>query len=240
MLREKISNNRYMRITALLGLVFMFQIKTFGQNFAEDFKAINKAYLRGDISFDIKYDYYNSVKNKMPDYFYKGNVKLKNGMVYYKMNGIEFSFDSVYTCILDHENKTIMIDTVRNKSNILSKINFIDSLTKVYKSISFSALDKNHSQYTIYSLLTGISHCEIIYNNSSKLIQKINIYFFDNRDGAKKGAIRNKLVITYSNINSNANNYPSTFKAQKFVSIKGKKISPLPAYNKYQIINNIN
>ncbi len=228
------------QLTFLLSFVFLTQTISIAQNFTEDFKAINKAYMFCDLSFNIKYDYYNDVNTKKPSYFYTGEVKLKNNMMYYKMNGIELSYDSIYTCIMDHENKTIMIDTVKTKSNMLSRVNYIDSLTKVYKSISYSEVDDNNAKYTIYSHLSGISHCEIIFNKKSKLLQKITIYFLDNRDGAKAGAIRNKLVISYLNIKIDANNNVSSFSARRIVTIKGRKITPNTLYSKYKIINNIN
>lgn len=219
--------------------LLLLVIKSNAQNFAEDFKAINKAYLNSNISFNIKYDYYNEVNSSKPSYFYSGVVKLKGSMVYYKMNGVEFTYDSTYSCMLDHENKSVMVDSIISKTNIMNKVNFIDSLTKAYKSFKYTDVDVNTAKYTIYSVLPGVSHCEITYNKSNKLINKISIYFFDNREGAKEGTIRNKLVISYSNINTSANNTHETFKVQKYVNINGKKVTLKPAYQKYSLINNI-
>lgn len=225
--------------TFLFAASFLLASSASEQDFVEDFKAINRAYVSGNLSFDLKYDYYNDHKAAKPSYSYAGKVKLNRGMVYYKINGMEFSYDSIYTCMADHNSKTIMIDTVRKQIDFTGRISFIDSLGKAYKKVEYKDMGNGQAKYTIYSLLPGISHSEIVFDKSTKLIQKISIFFLDNRDNAVAGSIRNKLVITYSNINTTTVNARSDFKAQRLLNIKGRKVKPIQTYKHYSIINNM-
>lgn len=234
MLKEKI--NKYLFLLLLNGFVLKV---SFSQNFVEDFKKINIAYTKGSISFNIRFDYYNNYLQKSPSYSVNGIVRIKEKMMYYKMNDIELSYDTLYTCMLDHQNKTIMIDTVFQKANLLKNINFIDSLSQAYQSVNFKDLGDNKAEYTIYSSLPGISHSIIIFNKTNFLIQSISIFFLDNRENAKKNSIRNKLIIKYQDINQiNLSN--SFFKPSQFVTIIGRKIRVKEKYKNYTLINNIN
>jgi hypothetical protein len=232
----KVKINKYLILLLLNGFVLKI---SFSQNFVEDFKKINTAYTKGSISFNIKFDYYNDYLQKTPSYSVNGIVKIKEKMMYYKMNDIELSYDTLYTCMLDHQNKTIMIDTVFQKANLFKNINFIDSLSQAYQSVNFKDLGDNKAEYTIYSSLPGISHSIIIFNKTNFLIQSISIFFLDNRENAKKNSIRNKLTIKYQDITYIAlpNN---VFKPSQFVTIIGRKIRVKEKYKNYTLINNIN
>ncbi|MDP2174453.1 MAG: hypothetical protein Q8K70_00940 [Bacteroidota bacterium] len=231
----KVKINKYLIL--LLGC-FLVLKASFSQNFVEDFKKINLTYTQGSIGFNIKFDYYNDYLQKTPSYSVNGNVKIKEKMMYYKMNDIELSYDTLYTCMVDHQNKTIMIDTVFQKANLLKNINFIDSLSQAYQSVSYKDLGDNKAEYTIYSSLPGISHSIIVFNKTNYLIQNIAIFFLDNRENAKKNSIRNKLIIKYQDINQLS--LPnSVFKPSQFVTISGKKIRVKEKYKNYTLINNI-
>lgn len=228
-----------LRYTIFLVALLLCKGQSTAQNFVQDFKAINKAYTVGDISFNIRFDYYNDYKSSKPNYFYTGMVKLKGNLIYYKINGIEYSYDSIYTSLIDHNSKTIMIDTIRNKPNVMSRINFIDSLANCYERIEYKELDNNCAKYSIYSHLPGISHSEIVFNKETKLIKKITIYFLDLRENAVKGSIRNKLEISYTNINTDAKNSLEYFRIQRIVDIKQRRVVAKPLYSRYEIINNM-
>jgi hypothetical protein len=239
MLKAIIKSKMYLKLRFLIFWMLISITIGNAQNFTEDFKAINRAYVTGDLSFNIKYDYYNELKSKVPSYFYSGVVKVKGNLVYYKMNGIEFSSDSNYICIIDESNKTIMIDSVHNNGNQFGKFNIIDSLAKAYKSIKYSDEGNNLGKYTIYSVLPGVSHSEVIFDKTTKLLQKVTIYFLDDRPNAKEGAIRNKMVVLYSNINNHANNGYGIFKVQRVLKIQGREVNTTLPYKNYKIINNM-
>ena len=96
-----------------------------------------------------------------------------------------------------HLNKYLNLDSAYNTG--FTKNNqrtILDSVINYYKDITKYEVGAL-VQYKITALAPGISHSLLTVDPSNWNIKSIEIFFLDNRNKAKHGDIRNKLLIVY-------------------------------------------
>ena len=221
---------------SILFLLLLSKTNSYAQNFVEDFKKINEIYTSG-IDMSYTYSYYNYYKSIKPDNVIKGQIKSYKNMYRIVMGDIEIINGRHLKVIADHKGKTLTLDSADLKQmSDYSSENTIEKLTSNYEKVEY--IDKGSlATYKIYSNNGLTVYSEITVYKSSFIIESIGIYFMDKRDDFRKGGVRNKLIINYSNVKTGIKIPDSDFSIDKFIYYRNNEFKLNADYKQYEFVN---
>lgn len=227
----------------LFGILF-FKVGV-AQNAAQDFKKINQSYAKYDkLSMDIEYLYYQDENKKEATQVKKGSFKKNEKKIVSNLIGITTIQNERYMWMIDNENKAIVVSKPKISFDITMALP-IDSMLKMCSSVNFKELSKKENSYQLNFNKNADNYKSITvtYNADTYFLNNIIISFRDpvltdvnNEESVKKIP---KLIIRYSNINTNPNFSTVSFSEQQYFEVKGNKIIGKAQYKAYTFINNI-
>ena len=236
----------YYRITSLKSLGLMLGILVFftpkvelkAQDFISDFKKINLKYKNESYVLKMSYNYYNELNNSKPDQIQYAEVRKGKNKYYLKLHGMETIISNGVFLQANHDFKSLILDTARAAYS--SSIGIpLDSLEGLYQGVKYTKIDSTTASYSIPSMGKGISHTDIQFNPRTYEINQIEIFFYDMRKGAKKGTLRNKLRINYTEVDFTPLFNEESFSHSKYLYKTSNTYKVKKAYQKYSLVNNL-
>ena len=212
---------------------------SFAQTVQEDFEKIAKLYEKRSYSYNISYAYYNDISSNNASEVLNGFVKLNGNNFHYKIGDNEVFRNTKYIVVLDRSSKTLMLDTVFQQERYTNTKIDMTELLKVYEGVT-KEQKNGYTQYKLNDPQAGVAYMTIDVNDSIGYIQGIGMYFLENRKGKDPKSLRNKLIITCSNVKMETN-YPAIyFNENKYFTRENKKIQISPTFKNYDLINHLN
>lgn len=228
-----------MKIRRIFYLLLLMPIFGYSQNYKEDFAKILEIYSSQNMSMRLTYNYYNDYKKSTPDSKVKAELHVLGKLYYQKIGDVEIMRTPSLLILADHLNKYLNLDSAYNTG--LTKNNqrtILDSVINYYKDITKYEVGAL-VQYKITALAPGISHSLLTVDPTNWKIKSIEIFFLDNRNNAKPGDIRNKLLIVYDQMSQPCQYGADYFNDKNYLITIGNKHKATSKYKNYTFINNI-
>ena len=208
------------------------------QDFIEDFKKINAKYKDSSYHMKLSYNYYNELSSAKPDEVLQGEVRKQGQKYYVKMHKMETIISGGIFLQVNHDLKALILDS--NRASYSSPLGVpLDSLQKFYKGAKYKEQDSVTSVYKIPSIGKGIAYTQIYFNKVNYEIERIAIHFLDLRKTAAKGALRNKLIINYTQVDFTPTFNTKSFSQSKYIYKSNGTYKVSKAYKHYRLVNNI-
>lgn len=225
-------------ILSVVVWVFVTVCPALGQNFIEDFKRINTLYKDSSYQMFLKYEYFNETTSTKADETLLGEVRKNRNMYYVKAHNTETIVNDKVFLQVSHDLKAMILDSSRSSYYSAMGIN-LDSLKRFYKNVEFTDVDSVSGEYKIPSISKGIAYTKIRFNKRNFQIDRIEIQFLDLRSSSNDGALRNKLVISYQEVNFTPKFNANSFSTKTFLYVKNGNFYPTKKYTQYNLVNNL-
>lgn len=233
-----------MRRTIFLSVATLLLVTlTNAQTVSEVFEKTNKAYSDAEnISMNIQYDLYSNYTSNAP-YESSSGTYIKQGNSYYSnLLGITTIQNKKYKLSISNDEKIIIVgDPV--KTGKAPSVVETDTLLKQCSSTEVRKTTEGSTVCVLHFEQVPFSEFDRIEIETSKngFVTKMVLYYREaislDETNPQLKKEKPRLVITYSNINTNPTIKPDQFSEKPYISDNGKQITGTPAYSTYRILN---
>lgn len=210
-----------------------------GQNIEQELAQISNFYTSKNYSYKLSYYYYNQANSTKADKVLSGEVHAKESQYFYKIGKYEVLRNKKYHIVLNGDAKQMIIDTAvgeqidpnMEQGTPADLQSVLDSLERSQKGTIIS--------YTYRNPKPGIAYMVYKTDTSLKYFHTIEVYFYENRQGRKPNAIRNKLVMRFTEFNNVGTSELEMLSENKYFSVINGQTKINKQYNTYHIINQL-
>jgi len=213
------------------------------QTVAEVFKLVNSKYAQTEnVSMDIKYELFANYSAALPYESSSGSYVKQGSNFCSSLLGITTMQNKKYAVSVSETDKMIVVSNP-DKSEKAPSIIEIDSLLKRCTS---TEMRKTNDGITVCVLhFENAPFCEFdrieIEVGTNSFVTSITLFYREavnlNETDPQLKKEKPKLVITYSNINTNPVIKADQFSEKTYIIDNGEKITGAPAYSTYRILN---
>ncbi len=151
------------------------------------------------------------------------------------LNDEEADFENIILSISDYQNSKVKKDEIAVNGNMYD----VKSSEIIGDSINLLVINDKKEKKIVERINDFTNNSEKSKSNTTNQIKSIEIFFLDNRNNAKPGDIRNKLLIVYDQMSQPCQFGADYFNDKNYLITTGNKHKATSKYKNYTFINNI-
>ncbi|MCT4579995.1 MAG: hypothetical protein N4A35_01145 [Flavobacteriales bacterium] len=218
-------------VSLFASLLFVLPFKA-QKGFAEHVKEVYQSYKNTErFQTDITIQVLNFREDPV---IQKAKIKKDGNRFHYSLEDKRMLINEKYMITLDKQSEQIIVASALSEEvmnmDLFGEENMNAAIEKV-DSIIDHGTTKGIQKYSIIAKNNLISKMEISIDTRYKMLSEV-VYYYDESAGLSS----TKVIIQYKNITTSPTFSSTEFKESKYISFKGKTISPASAYRNYEVI----
>ncbi|MEM7370407.1 MAG: hypothetical protein AAF587_17490 [Bacteroidota bacterium] len=210
----------------------------FSQDVKEDLKKINQAYeAHKSFRADVTYKLFGSLSGNTPIETVSGTIRNQDQYQYSKISGLETLINGKYAVLVNHERKTISIQSGFELTSVLHQPN-LDSLVAYCQDIQYTRLTSSSVSYDFVFENHEYERIRMVFHPDTYVIESFTFYQADPVSLTEGGALQSiRMEIQFSNIQINQALPDAQFSEAQFVSHINGQYQPVKALASYRLVN---
>lgn len=225
----------------IIGFLFAFAFNSIAQDAKADFKKLNATFFElKNMEISFRHELFFDALPQ-PAEAEQGIYKRFEGGYYLKQAGREVLLDKRYTLIVDHEERSVLLDKPNAGVSVLNPLRVnMDSLFRFYESVKFYKTGSTQQWHAYAFVLKNgpFERIDVVFDPLTWLVKEIvQVYrekMPDERDALRKTTLK---IVFDSPVKRNSR--PEELMISHYVQDTPKGIAPVKAYSKYKLLTNL-